>query len=154
MGNTSAYEKLYGPVPGFAALFTSPKYREDAEEAVKLLPARVNRWNARAIIWKAQMEDRFLRKYLPTAARKDQEFQQAVDLVARRMTDPATGHRPPWQIEWLAAHPAPPKKRRRGGQVREHYRMALKDLMSIKVPRRLALAMLRGAGFSVSGPRP
>jgi len=35
-----------------------------------------------------------------------------------------------------------------------HYRVALSDFQQIKIPRRLAVPMLRGCGIMVPGPPP
>ena len=157
MGESQAYP----PARPFEKLFNGkPRFREEALEAVKQLKLRKH--------YDAEFDLR-VRQILERAIRKQREQKEELPPGFVRLHRQAAAHLdrvmalyrfgvPPFIVQtrwylWLAGEMQKPASRP-GRKPMPHYQVALSDFQQIKIPRRLAVPMLRGCGIMVPGPPP
>jgi hypothetical protein len=144
MGDTDVWINRDGSVPTFSALFTTPKHCDDAIEAVRLLPKRVDRLHVRKLLWEAQRSLN-MERFWTQSKGKAQRLLEAIEVVNASIRPV-----PLLDLEQEMRRSRP--VRQRGHPTMPYYRMAKAHLRSIGVSERLAIAMLRGIGVPIPGP--
>jgi len=153
----------YPPARPFEKLFNGkPRFREEALEAVKQLKLRKHYdaefdLRVRQILERAIRKQREQKKGLapPGFLRLHRQAAAALDRVmaAYHPFDvPPLMVRTHWYLQTVGEGLKPAS--RPGRKPMPHYRVAVSDLWQIKIPRRLAVPMLRACGIMVPGPPP